>query len=83
MSLIPEVTVERERCARLAEELASRWEKSAVKMRDEGKYWGGFLWKREFVRPNWEKGAKDIEAAADGLRTVARGIREGWNVPIR
>jgi hypothetical protein len=81
--LTSEVLDERDRCAYLAEDLAGRWERSAIRMRDEGSYWGGFLWKYKCVKPKWERVALDIESAAHGLRTVAKGIREGWDTPER
>lgn len=74
---------ERERCALLAEDLAGRWEFSAAKFRATGTFqgWEFTPWPRRawFVTPQWEKAAKDTEAAAHGLRTVALGIREGWD----
>lgn len=74
---------EAERCALLAEALAKRWERSAAKIRDQGTYYVRALWppfKRiKCVTPRWEQAAKDTEAAAHGLRTIARGAREGWD----
>lgn len=84
-----EVAAERERCACLAEDLAGRWERSAIKTREDGSFLGQSLWSWPpfrsvpCVKPKWEEAAKGIEAAAHGLRTVARGIREGWDDPNR
>lgn len=74
------IDAERERCARLCEELARRWEARAVKLREDGSYQGGWLWRKKCVRPKWEEPAKNMEAAAGGLHTIARGIREGWEI---
>lgn len=77
------VADERERCALLAETLAARWEASGARLRDEGTYYVRALWppfKRvKCVTPRREQAAKDIEAAAHGLRTIAQGCREGWD----
>jgi hypothetical protein len=70
---------ERERCALLAEDLAGRWERSAAKFRIDGTFNYGWLGRKKSVIPSVERAAKDTEAAAHGLRTVARGIREGWD----
>jgi hypothetical protein len=70
---------ERERCALLAEGLALKWEASAKRMRTEGSYWGGWLWRKRYVLPKWEKAARDIDAAAHGLRIIAMGCRGGWD----
>lgn len=74
---------ERERCAWLCEELAGRWERSAAKLRVDGSYTTRALWppfkEVKCIKPNWEKAADDVDAAVHGLRTVARGIREGWD----
>lgn len=76
-----EVSDEAERCALLAEGLATRWERSARIMREKGTYETWSLWpfgKRvKCVAPSYERGAKELEAAAHGLRTVARLGREG------
>jgi hypothetical protein len=81
------VTAERERCAWLCEELAGRWERSAAKLREDGSYTTRAVWppgkKVTCVKPKWHQAALDTEAAAHGLRTVARGIREGWDDPNR
>lgn len=81
------VAVERERCAWLCEELAVRWERSAAKLRKDGSYDTRAIWppgKRiTCIKPRWKQAALDTEAAAHGLRTVARGIREGWDDPER
>ncbi len=69
-----------ERCALLAEELAGRWERSAVKMREDGSYRG--LFGGVGIHPKWARCALDLEAAAHGLRTVARGCREGWDTRV-
>lgn len=70
------IAAERERCARIADGLAEKWEASAAKIRQAGStrfFWIG----RPYVAPAIENNAKSIEAAAHGLRTVARLIREG------
>lgn len=59
--------LEREHCAKLAEYLAEKWEAAAVKMRADG----------EFA---YADQAKALDAAAFGLRTVAQGCRDGWDV---
>lgn len=71
------VEAERARCIALCDDLASRWEKRAMKTRERGttrSFWNG----KPYVIPSLEAAAKSIEAAAYGLRTVERGIREGW-----
>src|ERR1700749_3000079 len=74
---------EAERCALLAEELAGRWALGAQRIRIEGTYYVRSLWppfKRvAVVAPKWEKAARDVESAAHGLTSVARGCREGWD----
>lgn len=70
---------EAERCALLAEDLAGRWERSAAKARAEHSFTVGWFRKRIVVMPVWEQYAKSMEAAAHGLRTVARACREGWD----
>lgn len=70
---------EAERCALLNEDLAGRWERSAAKARAEHTFQHGWLGRRTSVMPVWEKYATELEAAAHGLRTVARGCREGWD----
>lgn len=79
--MLPEVEAERARCASLCDELASRWERQAAGVRDLGTYYTRkwfFGEKVAHVLPGYEKVALDIEAAAHGLRTIERGIREGW-----
>lgn len=75
------VSVERERSAAIADDLAERWEKSAVNIRMDGTFYSRSLWppfKRiATVRPRWEQSARDVEAGANGLRIVARLIRDG------
>jgi hypothetical protein len=70
---------ESERCALLAEDLAGRWERSAAKARAEHTFKYGWFGRKRAVMPRWEKFATDLDAAAHGLRTVARGCREGWD----
>lgn len=74
---------ERERCALLAETLAERWEASAAGLRKRGGYWSRSIWppfrKVWFVMAKWEQAARDTEAAANGLRTIAEGCRKGWD----
>lgn len=74
---------ERERCVWLCEQLAERWERSAAKLRADGSYTTRAIYplfkKVTCIKPNWRKAADDIDAAVHGLRTVARGIREGWD----
>lgn len=73
------VTVERERAASIADDLARRWEASAARLRE--RCMTRFLWfGSRYVTPQADKDAKSIEAAAHGLRTVARLIREGVEV---
>lgn len=70
---------ERERCALLAEELAAIHVRSARRMRDHGQtrmFWVG----PRYVIPAIERDAKFLDTAAHSLRTVAHGIREGWDV---
>lgn len=70
------VKAERERAASLADDLAGRWEASAARLRE--RCMTRFLWfGSRYVTPQADKDAKSIEAAAHGLRTVARLIREG------
>lgn len=68
-----------ERCALLAEELAARWARSAARMRAEHTFKYGWFGRKRAVMPVYERCAKDLDAAAHGLRTVARGCREGWD----
>lgn len=70
---------EAERCALLCEELANRYEASAVKTRADGTYTNGWPFHNKFVRPRWEDAAKALDSAASGLRTVATGCRKGWD----
>lgn len=75
---------ERERCAVLAEALATHYEASAERLRREGSYTVRALWPFgklvTCIRPQWEAGAIQREAAAHGLRNaIARGCREGWD----
>jgi hypothetical protein len=75
---------ERERCALLAEALATRFEASAVRSRKDGSYTTMSLWPPfrsvTCVKPNWEKHAQALEAGAHALRyAIARGCREGWD----
>lgn len=73
------VAAERERCATLADDLATRWEVSAMKCRTHTFTTGGWFSKpRTHVIPQYEQMAKSLDDAAHGLRTVSRGIREGW-----
>lgn len=81
------VADERERCAWLCDQLAERWEASAAKLRVDGSFVVRALWPFgepvTCVKPRWAQAAKDTDAAAHGLRTVARGIRAGWDDPVR
>lgn len=70
------VSVERERAASIADGLAERWEASAARLRERCTsrlFWFG----KRYVTPQGERDAASVEAAARGLRTVARLIREG------
>jgi hypothetical protein len=77
----PEILAERENAAQINEMLAKRWENSAKRIREEATFNGWAIWppfaKRKFVAPSAENVARDIEAAAHGLRICARIIREG------
>ncbi len=68
-----------ERCALLAEGLAAIHEASAARIRREGTFTYGWFGRKKRVAPAWERAAKDMEAAAHGLRTIARGCRAGWD----
>jgi hypothetical protein len=70
------VQEERERCASIADGLAVRWERSANERRARGQTRFLFIGPA-YTTPRAEADAKAIEAAAHGLRTVARLIREG------
>lgn len=75
---------ERERCALLAEALATIFERRAAQLRTEGSYTTRALWPLgkpvTCVRPSWEKAAKVREDAADALRNaIATGCRAGWD----
>jgi hypothetical protein len=70
------VEAERLRCAILALDLENRWRASAERTRADGRTWF-FGW---YTKPAFERAAKDIEAAADGLAAVRRFIREGTNI---
>lgn len=74
---------ERERCSLLADALATRWERSARRLREDGSYWGQALWPPfrsvKLVRPKWEEAARGCEAGAHGLRTISRGCKAGWD----
>ena len=73
---------ERDRCARLNEALAARFEASAARIRLDGTYTTHALWplfkKVTSVYPKWERAAKDVEACANSLRAVAKCIRAGY-----
>lgn len=77
------VAKERERCARLNEMLADMYCKSADRTRKEGEFTVRALWplfkKIKVVGYRWERTARDIEAAAHSLRTVALCIRRGYD----
>lgn len=77
---------ERERCASIADALAHLWEQSASKIRADGTFHTRAIWppfkKTAVVRHAWEKTARDIEAAARGLRQVSRLIREGAELDL-
>jgi hypothetical protein len=74
-----EIEAERERAASIADGLAERWEASAARLRQRGV--SRFFWiGPRYVTPQADKDAKGIEAAAHGLRTVARLIREGVEI---
>jgi hypothetical protein len=70
-----------ERCARLNEALATRWEASAAKIRREGTFvTGGWIFPKMIrVALKWERAARDLEAAAHGLRTCAQMMRGGYD----
>lgn len=72
-----EVLAERERCAGIADSLAEKWEASAAKLRKDGSFRTFFGLGPTDVRPAFERNAKDIDAAAHGLRAVAKLIRNG------
>jgi hypothetical protein len=66
---------ERERAALIAEALAGRWEARARKIRED--HTARFFWfGPPYVTPVWEGHARTIDAAAHGLRTVARLVRD-------
>lgn len=70
------VLAERQRCAAIADDLAAKWEATADKVRERGKtrfFWIG----KPYTTPAAERCARDIEAAASGLRAVSMLIREG------
>lgn len=73
---------ERENAARICEQLAGMWEKSAAKVRTDGSFTYKPYWPFgkavTAVRPGWERAAQDTESAAHGLRTVASLIRKGY-----
>ena len=70
-----DVQAERERCAEVAACLAEKWEATAAKLRSEGtcKPWFG----KPYVKPFYERDAKTIDAAAQGIRAIERVIRSG------
>jgi hypothetical protein len=74
---------ESERCALLAETLASIHEASAARARKEGSYVVRALWpfgaRSVVVRPGAERTARIMEAAASSLRVVATACRAGWD----
>ena len=78
-----EVMKERERCARLNEALAEKFEASAARVRVAGSFNTRSLWppfrKITVIAEKWDRTARDIEAAARSLRTVAHCIREGYD----
>lgn len=70
------VAEERQRCAGIAADLASRWEQSAIAYRE--RYKTRFLWIGSwYLPPAFEQNAQSIEAAATGLRAVETLIAEG------
>lgn len=72
--------LERNRCATIADALASRWEASAARLRTN--YTKRFLFfGKPYVATMAERDARAIDAAASGLRTVAKLIREGVEPP--
>jgi hypothetical protein len=54
----------------VAADLENRWRKSAERIRHDHTWEGGWFTTRKFVAPKAEQSAKDIEAAADGLKAV-------------
>lgn len=74
---------EAERCALLNEMLAGMHERSAAKIRKDGSFTVRAVWpllkKHTVVSQRWEQRARDVEAAAHSLRTVAKCIREGFD----
>jgi hypothetical protein len=85
MSIAPEVQAERDRCARICDELATNWETSAARIRAEGTFTTRAIWppfrKTTCVFPGWEKAARDIEAAAHGVRAIESYIKSGTAAP--
>lgn len=69
--------LERTRCAQIADGLAEKWEASAAKWRADHTMRAWFGLGSSFVAPFAERDAKAIDAAAHGLRSVAKLIREG------
>lgn len=67
---------ERQRCAQMCADLATIWEQSAKDMRARGTY--KTIFGNVRVAPKYEEGARSIEAAAHGVRTLERGIADGW-----
>lgn len=65
------VIAERERAARINEDLAERYEKSAEKLRHTGRRWF-FGW---YVEGSFERNAKALDAMANALRLCAMIIR--------
>lgn len=69
---------ERERCALIAENLAERWERGADLLRKQ--HTRNRLFLGPIVSYEAERGAREIEAAANGLRAVAMCCRKGYDV---
>jgi len=81
-SISPEVNAERERCAAIADSLAEKWEASATRVRERYTRRFFFGLGKPYIPSFADACARDIEAAAKGLRTVAQLIRDGAR-PIR
>lgn len=77
------VTDERERCAKIAEEMASTYRAQAALVRATHTFTTRELWPPPFrkvtcVMPRWEQYARDMEAAAHSHGVVARCILRGY-----
>lgn len=58
------------RANEVALDLEIRWRNCAQKTRAEGTFNTGWPFRRTFVAKGFDRSAKDIEAAADGIRAI-------------